>query len=111
MSLISLTRASDNKISPVSITANTACAGMERSNNNALTSTLVSKTTRILIFEQVFQNFRRQAALLCRSADLTYHLFQWFVNAGNFQQTQAQQQLHFFTFLRASFTIRLCCFR
>ena len=57
MVLISFARGVESKTSPPCRAAKKARAGVDCSNIRALTSTLVSKTARILLFEQIVEDF------------------------------------------------------
>src|SRR5215211_1360238 len=97
MRLISSASGADKRTSPWLSTAKKACAGIEFSNNSALIKTLVSKTARTLVFEQLLEDLWRQTPRLCRTADLAHHFFQWLACTSHFEQAQTEQKLQFFT--------------
>src|SRR5215211_1034707 len=111
MRLISSASGADKRTSPWLSTAKKACAGTEFSNNSALIKTLVSKTARTLVFEQVVEGFWCQTLRLRGTADLTHHFLQRLARASHLEQAQAKQKLQLFALRRRGIAKGFCCLR
>src|SRR5215216_6050878 len=87
-------------MAPWRATKKTACAGLDCSKSNALTSTFVSKTTRLFrLAQDVLEDFRRQTTLLSITADTSHYRFETLLSLSYFKKAQTKDRFQFALFL------------